>query len=664
MTFARSPHGPHDTSTVEAELSRIWGELLDLDPETIPADAAFLRLGGDSVLAVRMAAMVRKRMAVELALADVTVEITLARLADAVRRRRTAGNEAARALPVEIERRADPSAPFPLMPLQQGYFVGQHDGWELSYESAHFYADFGLAGLDGEEAAEALEDALARLALHQPMLRARITPQGEQYVLAPDMPGAIPRPRVYDLREAGPQEVRAHLLAVRHEMRTTGPNPLDGPGLDIRLSLLPEGRGRLHTGESLLVMDGWSATLLNRELLTLAADWNAVLAPLDVDFGDYVTSLGRLRDSEPYADDRDWWWARLGDVPGPPALPLRADPRDVRATTMETLENHLAADRWAALRGHCAARGVTPSAAMLTAFGVVLARWAGHRRMLLNSLQLNRLPLHPDIHRVIGAFATTMLLPVELGQGHTFADLAGEVQRTFTEYTAHNLVSGVEVSRELARRRGTTRPVAPVVFQSTLGMDAAIGAQAESAGPLGDLDFEDFHHQLRTPQVALEARFYEMRDELVLVFSLVAELFHTEQVDAAFADLLTLVETLADGPGWDRVVDLPAEAAREGMSGLSLDRLPEHDAAHEDGPPVDELEQRICAIWEEILGVPVLDRAAGFFALGGDSLLVVRALARLAKEVGGAPSVREFLNAPTVAGVAAAVRARQADARR
>ncbi|WP_187368103.1 hypothetical protein [Nonomuraea terrae] len=145
-------------------------------------------------------------MAVELALADVTVEITLARLADAVRRRRTAGNEAARALPVEIERRADPSAPFPLMPLQQEYFVGQHDGWELSYESAHFYADFVLAGLDGEEAAEALEDALARLALHQPMLRARITPQGEQYVLAPDMPGAIPRPRVYDLREAGPQE--------------------------------------------------------------------------------------------------------------------------------------------------------------------------------------------------------------------------------------------------------------------------------------------------------------------------------------------------------------------------------------------------------------------------------------------------------------------------
>jgi non-ribosomal peptide synthetase component F len=333
---------------------------------------------------------------------------------------------------------------------------------------------------------------------------------------------------------------------------------------------------------------------------------------------------------------------------------------------MGTREERLAAERWAALREHCASREVTPSAAMLTAFAVVLARWGGHRRMLLNSLQLNRLPLHPDIHRVIGAFATTMLLPVELGQGRTFAELAVDVQRTLTEHAAHNLISGVEVSRELARRRGTTRPIGPVVFQSTLGMDAAMGErQAESAGPLGDLVFDDFHHQLRTPQVALEVRFYEMREEMATVFSLVEELFDAGQVDAAFADLLELVGSLADGPGWDRVAELPAADDPESTGGgLSLDRLPERGADQPEGPPADELEQRICELWEEILQVPVLDRSAGFFTLGGDSLLAVRALATVAKEVGAAPSVREFLDAPTVAGLASAVRARLEGARR
>ncbi|GAA2625663.1 phosphopantetheine-binding protein [Actinomadura fulvescens] len=643
---------------VTAELNAIWGELLGLDPAEIAPDASFLRLGGDSVLAVRMSALVRKRLAVELALSDVTVEITLAALADLVARR-AAGGAAVRALPVEIRRRADPEAAFPLMPLQQGYFVGQHDGWELSYESAHFYGDVGLTNVDPEEAAEALEDALQRLALHQPMLRARITADGSQHILPPDAPGAIPLPRVYDLREADDAERRRTLANIRHEMSTTGPNPLAGPGIDIRLSLLPGGRGRLHTAMSLLTMDGWSATLLNRELLVLAADWNAVLAPLEVDFGDYVTSLDRLRHTEPWSADRDWWWERLDDAPPPPALSLRADPRDVRPTTMGTREARLSPERWTRLREQCAERGVTPSAAMLAAFGVVLSRWAGHRRMLLNSLQLNRLPLHPDIHRVVGAFAATMLLPVELGTGRTFAELATAAHRLLTESTAHNLVSGVEVSRELARRRGTTRPIGPVVFQSTLGMDAAVGeAQAASAGPLGDLEFADFYHQLRTPQVALEVRFYEMLDEMAIVFSLVEELFDAGEVDGAHAGLVRLVESLADGAGWDQVVDLPAALDAAEDSGTTLARLPERGVSPEAGPPRDELEQRISLLWEELLGVPVLDRAAAFFTLGGDSLLAVRALARLAKEVESVPSVRDFLDAPTVAGLAAAVRAR------
>ncbi|MGI5207692.1 hypothetical protein ACQEU6_39720 [Spirillospora sp. CA-108201] len=65
-----------------------------------------------------------------------------------------------------------------------------------------------------------------------------------RHVLPPDASGAIPQPRVYDLREAGEEEIRTTLEQVRHEMATTGPNPLTGPGLDVRLSLLPGDRGR------------------------------------------------------------------------------------------------------------------------------------------------------------------------------------------------------------------------------------------------------------------------------------------------------------------------------------------------------------------------------------------------------------------------------------
>lgn len=643
-------------------LVEIWSALLDLGDQVVDADTTFLRLGGDSVLAVRLAALVRKRLGVVLALSDVGVEVTLNELAVLVRRRAAAG-PGARALPVELRHRVDKDAPFGLLPLQQGYFVGQHDGWELSYDSAHFYGDVGLIGVDGDEALDALEDALRRLAEHQPTLRARVTPEGRQYVLPLDAPGAVPIPRVYDLRASSSAETEATLARVRTEMSGTGPDPTSGPGLDIRLSLLPDGNGRLHTSMSLLIFDGWSATLLNRELLTLSADWNAVLAPLEMDFGDYVASIEALPDSDAWEADRAWWWSRLDELPQPPGLPLVTDPRQVRASTMSTREARLTAGRWSALRDRCARHDVTPSTAMFTAFAVVLAHWAGHRRMLLNSLQLNRLPLHPDVHRVAGAFASTMLLPADLDLGATFAELAGRAQRRFSEHTAHSLITGVEVSRELARRRGTHRPVGPVVFQSTLGMDGAIGERhPDAAGPLGEVAFDDFYHQLRTPQVALEVRLYELRDELAVVFSQVEEIFDSARVDAAFAELLALIGSLADGPGWDRIVELP-NAQLPGADGLRLGRYDVERVAVEDGPLSGELEETVAALWEELLDVPVLDRGADFFTLGGDSLLAVRALARLAKRIGVGVTVRDFLDSPTVAGLAATVSQRSVSQR-
>jgi mycobactin phenyloxazoline synthetase len=167
---------------------------------------------------------------------------------------------------------------------------------------------------------------------------------------------------------------------------------------------------------------------------------------------------------------------------------------------------------------------------------------------------------------------------------------------------------------------------------------------------------EDFFHQLRTPQVALEARFYELRGSLAIVFSLVEELFDIEQVDAAYADLVALVGSLADGDGWDRPVDLPGESDEAGV-GLRLGRYDDDRSGADGRPPATELELTIAAVWEEVLEAPVLDRGASFFDLGGDSLLAVRALARLAKEAGITVPVREFLADPTVAGVAAASRA-------
>ncbi|WP_317259548.1 MULTISPECIES: condensation domain-containing protein [Streptomyces] len=471
----------------------------------------------------------------------------------------------------------------------------------------------------------------------------------------------MPRLRVTDLRAADEDEIDSRLDAIRKEMSTEGPDPAHGCGLDMRLTLLPGRRARLRSSTSLLIIDGWSSGVFYRDLFALASDYNAVLAPLEVDFGDYATTLEGLPETEQWRADRDWWWERLDDFPLPPALPLTADPAEVRPTLMGTRQAVLEAKRWAALREQCARHGVTPSAAMFAAFSTAVARACGHRRFLLNTLQLNRLPLHPDVPRLVGAFSSTVLMPVALPDSPVFADLAADAQRNLGEALAHNLVTGVEVSRELGRRRGTRRPVAPVVFQSTLGVDAALGSEVpHSAGPLGTIDLRSHHQQLRTPQVALEVRLFELRDELVVVFSLVEEIFAAVNVDRMFHDVMGIVTSLVDEGGWSARVILPEalDAPEEETEGgrLSVPAVSAPATADEAGVPRDGTEREIARRWAALLGCSVADRAADFFGLGGDSLLAVRMLGALARDGVAQVTPRRFLERPTVAGLAAAIR--------
>lgn len=653
---------PADTTSPTALVDAVrgvWADVLDVDVTAVPGDASFLSLGGDSVLTVRMAALVRQRLGVALALADVRVEHSPAQLAALIQERGTATG-GVRALPLDLKRRDDPEAPFPLLPLQQGYFVGQQDGWELSYRSAHHYVDIGLEDIEIDEIAEALQDALERLAEHQAVLRARILPDGRQRILPLDDPEAIPVLRVTDLSTASADEIAERLAAIRREMSTDGPDPTRGCGLDMRLTLLPGAKARLHSSTSLMIVDGWSSGVFYRDLFALVTDQNAMLTPLDVDFGDYAVTLDGLSETESWRADRDWWWNRLDGLPLPPALPLIADPADVRPALMGARQAVLDADRWAALREHCSRHGVTPSAAMFAVFSTALARACGHRRFLLNTLQLNRLPLHPDVPRLVGAFSSTMLVPVELPQTATFSDLAVRAQRDIGEAMAHNLVTGVEVSRELGRRRDTRRPVAPVVFQSTLGVDAALGSEVpRAAGPLGSIDLSSHYQQLRTPQVALEVRLFELRDELVVVFSLVEEIFDASYVDRMFGEVMAMIESLVEADRWSAPVDLPGflDAPEQGPS-LARLSVPTGSTGtvDEPGPPRDDLERAIADHWAVLLGCGVPDRAANFFALGGDSLLAVRMLGALAREKVGRVTPRRFLDHPTVAGLASAVR--------
>ncbi|GGG93377.1 condensation domain-containing protein [Silvibacterium dinghuense] len=77
-------------------------------------------------------------------------------------------------------------------------------------------------------------------------------------------------------------------------------------------------------------------------------------------------------------------------------------------------------------------------------------------------------------------------------------------------------------------------------------------------------------------------------------------------------------------------------------------------------PPADELEAKLVAIWEEVLGVPNIGTRTSFFSLGGYSLMIVRLFARINKGFGTSLPITTIFNAPTVEQLAEILRGRKA----
>ncbi len=92
--------------------------------------------------------------------------------------------------------------------------------------------------------------------------------------------------------------------------------------------------------------------------------------------------------------------------------------------------------------------------------------------------------------------------------------------------------------------------------------------------------------------------------------------------------------------------------------------LPDPDAseivAHEYIAPENEVEEKLAAIWKELLGVEQVGISDDFFELGGHSLLATRVISRIKKQMNIEISINDLFNKPTVKALAILVASKEA----
>ncbi|RNG36053.1 non-ribosomal peptide synthetase [Streptomyces botrytidirepellens] len=533
---------PARTDSALEHVTDYIAEVLGTQPAHIAPETPLTALGLESFTAVRLRRRIRERTGHDLPLTaflgNAAAKDLAARLSERTGGETSHGDTAPTPAP------APAAEPFPLTAIQESYLVGREEGFVLGGVATFYYYEYDRLPPSGDpvEDVARLEAAWNRLVEHHPMLRMIVDDRGHQRVLP--FPGPY-RIGVTDLRDASQVQVAETLATLRyersHQVRPAGQWPL----FDLHAAFLPDGRTRLHVGIDVLVTDmaGW---------MLLIRQWGRLLAnpahQLPEPPTDFATLLREQAASPAWAArrerDRAYWAVRAADLPPSPRLPVLRDPASIEPPRFTRHAGGLTAAEWQALRARCSEHGVTPTAALLAAFAVILGRWGAGERICLNTTLFDR-PDEPEgIERIVGDFTTTALVATprfDPASWSGFTAYAADLNHRFWEDLDHRSVSGVEVLRDLGHTGGT--PPYPIVFTSGVGLS---GDEGPSAAWIG----EEVFGVSQTPQVLLDHIVWDEGGALRIAWDAVDDAFPSDYVPALLASYVRLLRRLTDATGW------------------------------------------------------------------------------------------------------------------
>lgn len=507
-------------------------ELLGVDADAVDPDADLIASGLDSIRMMSLSGRWRKQ-GIDVGFAILAANPTVSAWARLVAEH-VPGTE-----PEPEPALDDPSQPFPLAPIQHALWVGRNTEQELGGVAPHLYVEFDGAGVDPDR----LGIAAAKLAARHPMLRVEILPDGTQRIGDRSLPI-----QVFDLRSLTVDDAEQRLEDIRE---TKSHQLLDDEALELALSLLPDGRTRLHVD---LDMKAADAVSYRNFMADLAAFYRGVDLPeLGYSYRQYRAAYTAAH-TGPTDEDRAWWAARVPDLPEPPALPLV--PRAERQNPLRNIRRWHVLDVATrdALFAKAHQRGITPAMAVAASYSHALARWSSSPRFMLNLPMFGREPFHADVDKLVGDFTSSLMLDIDLTDTTTAAERAKSVQETLHNTARHSSYAGLSVLRDLTRHRGT-QTLAPFVFTSALG--------------LGDLFAGDVTDQFGTPvwtisqgpQVLLDAQATPLVEGLMINWDIRVDAFRPGVIEAMFAYHIDELQRLAaDDDAWD-AIDPPAVPA-------------------------------------------------------------------------------------------------------
>jgi amino acid adenylation domain-containing protein/non-ribosomal peptide synthase protein (TIGR01720 family) len=527
---------------------------------------------------------------------------------------------------------------YPLTPMQRLFFAMETSQAHLGFEQWHFR-------LDG-----AVEPALLRRAIEQvierhSMLRTAFVADGGAEPLQLVSAGATLPWSQEDWRAWPAAEQSGQLSALLASDARVSFDLAQAPLMRVALRRVADESYHFVWSTHHLYIDGWSWPIVFRDVSQAYAALEADKAPWLEEALPFKSYVKWLSDAAP--DSQDFWKTQLADFSAPTPFVLSAPTADPAAADaaepFAEVLSRLPVAMTSALQAFARGAHVTLSAMFNGAWSLLLAHYSGARSVVFGAALSGRPSEIEGIESLVGPCVNNLPVRVDVEPALALKPWLAEIQQRQFDIAQHQYAP-LERIQQWAGIAWRHRLFDSLVVFQNYQVDAgarSIGADIRSTL----ICAPEATNYLLTITVSVEQ---ELRLRLIYKPGALAR----ADVEQFAADLSTVLSAMVSSSAatiGDILGVLPAGSrgkAHEFGSARSVLRRSAFSA------PSTEAELEIAAVWQDLFGVERVSLDDNFFDLGGHSVLLVQAHARLKARLRADLAIVALLQYPTVRSLA------------
>ncbi len=418
---------------VEEKLAEIWAELLKIQKDNISTHDDFFASGGNSMIAILLAAAIHKNLSVKLTLQDIFKTPTIKGLAGII-----AAAQPETFIPVEpVEKKEY----YPLSSAQMRIYIMQ----QMKLESIAYNIPQ-LVPLKEEPRLEQLEDAFMKLIGRHESLRTSFqVVEGEivqrvhervKFEIEILKTKVFGSPKNLALREGFSRKDFWPLEAIIKSFH----RPFDlsvAPLLRTAVIKAAEGKYLLLVDMHHIISDGVSHNILATDFATFYLDERQELLelpPLRLQYKDYAVWQAEFFTSEAFNQQENYWLQALQG-----RLPILTMPFDFKRPERQSFEGRivsftLSTEVTTRINELALKHDVTLNILLFSLYSLLISKYSEQDDIIIGSLSAGR--NHADLQTIIGMFANFLPIRIKIKSGVTFDE--------FLQSTAQALLNAYE----------------------------------------------------------------------------------------------------------------------------------------------------------------------------------------------------------------------------